>query len=280
MSILDEIFAHKRAEVAERQVTRPLARVRSEAESAAPPLDFIAALRGSLARPALIAEIKRASPSRGRLLADFDPGRLARVYRENGAAAISVLTDARYFQGHLDTLRSLAETRPRLPLLRKDFLCDPYQVYEARAAGADAVLLIVAALSPVLLGELHDLARGLGMAALVEVHTDAELTTALGCGATLIGVNNRDLHDFTVNLATTEALCGAIPPEICVVAESGIHTAADVDRLAAIPRPRSAQGVDAILVGEALVTAPDVAARVRELAGAGVARPNPLYLTR
>ncbi len=265
MSILDEIFAHKRAEVAERQVTQPLALVRGEAESAAPPLDFIAALRGSRVRPALIAEIKRASPSRGLLLANFDPSRLARIYRENGAAAISVLTDERYFQGHLDHLRSLAEARPRLPLLRKDFLCEPYQVYEARTAGADAVLLIVASLSPALLGELHDLARGLGMAALVEAHTAAELATALDCGASLIGINNRNLHDFTVDLATTEALCGAIPPEICVVAESGIHTAADVDRLAAIPRPRGTQGVDAILVGEALVTAPDVAAQVRSL---------------
>jgi len=280
MSILDEIFAHKRAEVAERQTTRPLARVRRAAERAAPPLDFIAALRGSLVRPALIAEIKRASPSRGRLLADFDPGHLARVYRENGAAAISVLTDARYFQGHLDHLRALAEMRPRLPRLRKDFVCDPYQVYEARAAGADAILLIVASLSPALLGELHNLARCLGMAALVEVHTAAGLETALGCGAGLIGINNRNLHTFTVDLATTGDLCPMIPAEVCVVAESGIRSAHDVARLATLTRLDGTPGVDAILVGEALVTAADVAARVRELAGAGEARVDPLYLTR
>ena len=153
----------------------------------------------------------------------------------------------------------------RFPLLRKDFLCDPYQIYQARAAGADAVLLIVAALTPELLRDLHALARGLGMAALVEVHTAEELETALTCDPALVGINNRDLHTFAVSLATTERLCRTLPAAVCVVAESGIHNAADVATVAAIPRPDTT-GVDAILVGEALVTAPDVGAKVRELA--------------
>jgi indole-3-glycerol phosphate synthase len=193
---------------------------------------------------------------------DFDPLRLAQIYRENGAAAISVLTDERYFGGCLDHLRQIAAGRPgeldlRPPLLRKDFLFDPYQVYEARAAQADAVLLIVAALPPALLRDLHGLALELGMAALVEVHTSGELETALDCQARLIGINNRDLHDFTTSLETTLRFRPLIPPGIPVVAESGIHTVEDARRL-------SQAGVDAILVGGALVTAEDVAGKVRE----------------
>ena len=282
MSVLDDIMAHKRDEVAQQRARRPLAEVRAAAEAAPPPLDFVAALRETKGRtstpapplshspalpcPALIAEIKRRSPSRGLLAPDFDPLRLARIYRENGAACISVLTDEKYFGGSLEDLAGVRGQAQDLPLLRKDFVCDPYQIYQARAAGADAVLLIVAALTPELLRDLHALARGLGMAALVEVHTAEELETAMTCDPALVGINNRDLHTFAVSLATTERLCRMLPADVCVVAESGIHNAADVATVAAIPRPDTT-GVDAILVGEALVTAPDVARQVRELAG-------------
>jgi len=262
MTILDEIFAHKREEVAARQQAVPLPAVRARAEQALPPLDFVAALCGTRPRPALIAEVKRASPSRGLLAPDFDPLRLARIYAENGAAAISVLTDERYFGGSLDHLSQIAGCRPRLPLLRKDFIGDPYQVYEARAAGADALLLIAALLPARQLCSLQSLTEELGMATLVEVHNGAELESALHCRARLIGLNNRDLGDFSVDLGTALRLRPHIPAGVCVVAESGIHLPADVARLAEA-------GVDAILVGEALVTAPDVAAAVRSLAGLG-----------
>ena len=177
-----------------------------------------------------------------------------------------MLTDEKYFGGSLEDLAGVRGQESAIPLLRKDFVCDPYQIYQARAAGADAVLLIVAALTPELLHDLHVLARGLGMAALVEVHTAEELETAMTCDPALVGINNRDLHTFAVSLATTERLCRMLPAAVCVVAESGIHSAADVATVAAIPRPDTT-GVDAILVGEALVTAPDVARQVRVLAG-------------
>jgi indole-3-glycerol phosphate synthase len=264
MTILDEIYAHTREEVALRERAVPLAEVRARAQGSRPPLDFVAALCAARRSPALIAEIKRASPSRGLLAPDFDPLRLARIYADNGAAALSVLTDERYFGGALDHLRQVAESGPRLPLLRKDFVGDPYQVYEARAAGASAVLLIVALLSPGQLADLAALIGELGMAALVEVHDAAELEVALACRARLIGINNRNLADFSVDLGTAIRLRPQIPAGVCVVAESGIHSAADVARLAQA-------GMDAILVGEALVTAPDVAAAVRSLAGLEVA---------
>ena len=260
MSILDEIFAAKRQEVAARRAARPLEQLRAEAEQAPAPLDFIAALRRANAggHPALIAEVKQASPSRGLLARDFDPERLARIYQENGAAAISVLTDEPYFKGSLDYLRQIRALGLGLPLLRKDFICDPYQVYEARAAWADAVLLIAAYLDPQALHELHALINALGMAALVEVHNLAELQSVLPVGPALVGVNNRDLRDFTVRLETTLELRAHVPAPVCLVAESGIHTPADVTRLAQA-------GVNAILVGEALVTAPDTAQKTREL---------------
>ena len=261
MTILDEIFAHKRVEVEQRRVKRSLAEVRSLAAQADPALDFNAALRREEGmRPALIAEVKCASPSRGQIAKDFDPVALAQVYQANGAGAISVLTDERYFKGSLEYLRQIAGLRPRLPLLRKDFLLDPYQVYEARAAGADAVLLIAAYLSPELLTDLHVLASELGMAALVEVHSRDELDKALAaCQPPLVGINNRDLRDFSVSLETTLHLRPSVPPGTCLVAESGIHTPQDVESLAAV-------GVDAVLVGEALVAADDVAKKVRSLA--------------
>lgn len=261
---LDMIIPHKLEEVALRKQVRPLVEVRLAAGQAAPALDFAGALRrpggAPEASPRLIAEVKCASPSRGRLVQDFDPLRLARLYQQNGAAAISVLTDERFFQGRLDYLSQIAALSPRLPVLRKDFILDPYQVYEARAAGADAVLLITACLEPAVLQDLHALACDLGMAPLVEVHNAPELETALTCRPRLVGINNRDLHTFVTRLETSLELRPLIPPGIAVVAESGFHTRADIDRLAGA-------GVDAILVGEALVTAADTGAAVRSLAG-------------
>jgi indole-3-glycerol phosphate synthase len=265
MTILDEIFAHKRQEVADLRRVTPLAQIERTVLAANPPRDFTGALAETAAingSPALIAEIKRASPSRGLLAPGLDPSSLAQVYQENGAAAISVLTDERYFQGSLADLQVVARSGAGLPVLRKDFLCDPYQVYEARQAGADAVLLIVAGLSPAELAELHALAGSLGMAALVEVHNQAELEVALSLNPALIGINHRDLRDFSVSLEAGMALIPHIPEGVCVVAESGIHTAGDVRRLADA-------GFDAILVGEALVTAADIPAKVRSLACCG-----------
>lgn len=260
MSILNEIFANKQAGLADRQRSAPFAEVRRAAEAAPPPMDFVDALRLVGRKPALIAEIKRASPSRGVLVKDFDPLHLALLYQQNGAAAISVLTEERYFQGHLEYLREIAACAPRLPLLRKDFILDPYQVYEARAAGADAVLLIVAYLGETgrraCFHELHALIRELGMTPLVEVHSREELEIALACDPLLVGINNRDLKTFQVRLETTLELRPLVPEGVCLVAESGIHSAEDAGRLAEA-------GVDAMLIGEALVTAPDVAEAVR-----------------
>jgi indole-3-glycerol phosphate synthase len=299
--ILDTIVAHKRQELQLRQASHPLAAVRSQAEKAPPARNFARAIRRhAVEEPVrLIAEVKRASPSRGVFRPNLDPIALADTYVANGASAISVLTDERFFQGSLEDLKAIrgwmagrpltadrrpptsqmtaVRRRPRrpelvegsavaseassaVPLLRKDFLFDPYQVYEARAAGADAVLLIVAILEDDQLADLLALTRELGMTALVEVHDREELDRALAFEPEVIGVNNRDLRDFSVDLATTEHLRPHIPDATILVAESGIHTAADVQRLACI-------GVDAVLVGEALVTAADTAAKVRELSG-------------
>lgn len=259
MTKLDEILAFKRSEVEAQKLTRPLAMIQREADAAKPPLDFFTALRVGSAGTALIAECKRASPSRGILAEDLDPVSLARIYAENGAAAVSVVTDERFFRGRLDDLRRVAGAGLNIPLLRKDFILDAYQVYEARAAGADAVLLIVAALENERLYTLHELVRKLGMVALVEVHDRREIEAALECKPQIVGINNRNLHDFTVRLETSLELRQAIPAEVCVVAESGIQTVEDVHRLAEA-------GVDAILVGEALVTAANLLAKVRSLA--------------
>ncbi len=254
-TILDKIIAHKREELVQQKRDKPLATWRAEAESTALPRDFLAALRAP--GVSLIAEVKKASPSKGLLCPDFDPVRLARTYAANGAAAISVLTDERFFQGSLDDLRAVREAVD-IPVLRKDFIVDAYQVYEARAAGADAVLLIVAALDDATLHDLYTRIRQLGMAALIEVHNAAELERALSLRPRLIGVNNRDLRTFHVTLDTTAALRPRIPDEVVLVAESGIHTPEDVARLAVI-------GVDAMLVGEALVTAGDIGGKVKSL---------------
>lgn len=262
-TILDQILAHKAEEVERQQAKVPLAALEQRIARAPAVRDFAAALR----RPghtALIAEVKKASPSRGVLIEQFDHLALAQTYAENGAAAISVLTDIRFFQGSLKFLEGIRQIPGIPPLLRKDFIIDPYQVYEARAYGADALLLIVAALDDSMLYDLLALTRRLGMNALVEVHTDDELDRALHLGATVLGVNNRDLHSFQTSLETTAGLARRLPdgPERPVlVSESGIFTPAHVAQV-------RGYRADAILVGEALVTAPDIAAQVRLLAEA------------
>jgi len=241
-SILDEIFAAKRAEVRAQRVAVPPAAIAAAAARAPTPRDFSAALRAH--RPAIIAEVKRASPSKGDILPGLDPAAVARDYLAAGAAAISVLTD-RYFKGSLDDLRAVRATVD-LPLLRKDFIFDPYQLYEARAAGADCVLLIAAMLQEGELRSLASLARELGMAALIEVHDAPELTLAKKVDAELIGINNRDLHSFKTDIATTEMLLASYRGDAFIVSESGIETAADINRL-------HAAGARGFLIGESLL---------------------------
>ncbi len=256
-TILDRILAHKVVEIGRRSSQISFARMREMAETSPYPVrDFAAALQRSTV--ALIAEAKKASPSKGVLLADYDPVKLARTYAASGAAAMSVLTDEQFFQGHLDHLRAVREAVD-LPLLRKEFVVSPYQVHEARANGADAVLLIVAALGDTLLADLHAVIVELGMTALVEVHDELEAERALKAGARLIGVNNRNLHTFQLSLETTERVARWLPGDVALVAESGIHTPQDVARMAAV-------GACAVLVGESLVTSGDVAAAVQSLA--------------
>ena len=255
-TVLDRILARKVDEIAERRARVSLAAMRRRAESAAhAPRDMLAALRGE--RVALIAEVKCASPSRGLLSADFAPVMIAAAYAHNGASAISVLTDEDFFRGRLSYLTAIRRAVD-VPLLRKDFIIDPYQVYEGRAAGADAILLIVAALSDGQLSELYALTRQLGMRPLVEAHNEEEMARAIGLGAQLIGINNRDLKTFTVDLNTTARLAGMADDDALLVAESGIFTPADVRRMGSL-------GADAILVGESLVKAPDMVSLVREL---------------
>lgn len=262
--ILDKIRAHKRKELETRRQVMLLAELEARGADQPPPLDFAAALRSSSRGVCLIAEVKQASPSKGLLCPDFDPVRLATTYAANGAAAISVLTDEKFFQGKLDYLARIREAMgPTVPLLRKDFIFDPYQVYEARAYGADALLLIAAVLSDELLAELLALTRELGMTALVEVHDEEEVRRVLPLRPRLVGINNRNLRDFGVDLATFGHLRPLLPADTITVAESGVRTTADVRRLAKM-------GADAVLVGEALVTAHDTAAQVRELVTGGL----------
>lgn len=260
-TILDTILAHKRVEVERQQAKIPLAALEERIERQPPTRSFAAALRQP-GRVSLIAEVKKASPSKGILLDPFDHLALARTYAENGAAAISVLTDGRFFQGSLKFLEGIRNAGIATPLLRKDFLLAPYQVYEARAYGADALLLIVGAVDDATLGQLLELTHQLGMEALVEVHTAVEMSRALAVGATIIGVNNRNLHTFTTDLETTAQLAQLLPSaeqRPLLVSESGIFSATHV-------RQVQTYGADAVLVGEALVTAPDIAAKVREIA--------------
>lgn len=263
MNILDTIVAQKRIEVAALQPRaaelKQLAAARSERR------DFASALRRVGGRVALIAEVKKASPSAGIIRPDFDPVAIARDYERGGASCLSVLTDEKFFQGHLDYLRRIREA-VKLPLLRKDFIVDELQIHEAVAAGADCVLLIVACLEQAALTNLLRVASECRLDALVEVHDEAELDRALAADAKIIGVNNRNLKTFKVDLATTERIsmriaeCGVRNKEVTLVAESGIHTRADVERLARC-------GVNAILVGESLMRSDDIPAKVRELIG-------------
>jgi indole-3-glycerol phosphate synthase len=257
VSILDDIVRHKRQEVASLKLGQPRGALEAMCKDIAPPRDFARALTPRRGGVRLIAEVKKASPSRGVLAADLDPVALASTYARHGADAISVLTDAKFFQGSLEILRQI-RAAVDVPLLRKDFTIDEYQLWEARAAGADAVLLIVSILEPPLLRDLAAGAKGLGLAALVECHTEAELDVALGAGSRIIGINNRDLGTFETRIETTLALLPRIPPGPVVVSESGFFAGADVRRVVDA-------GAHAVLVGEGLVRATDVAAKLREL---------------
>ncbi len=254
--ILDDILAHKCDEVAERKRARPVAALRDAPLYGEARRGFRTALAAGPA-PAAIAEVKRASPSRGVIRTHFDPPAHARAYEAAGAAALSVLTDERFFQGHLDHLAAVRAV-VALPCLRKDFLVDPYQVDEARAFGADAVLVIAAAGSAALRGELLAAAREAGLDVLVEVHDERELEWALAVGATLVGVNNRDLATFVTSLETTERLAPLVPADVLLVAESGILSSGDVRRMVAA-------GARAVLVGEACMAAADPGAALAEL---------------
>ena len=259
--ILEKILTVKREEVATAKRSRPLAMVRAEAARAGKPRDFIGALRTKIAAglPAVVAEVKKASPSKGVLRPDFDPVAIAKSYARHGAACLSVLTDVQFFMGgpeHLVQARAACD----LPVLRKDFLVDPYQVYEARAMGADCILLIVAALDDAAMRILEQAASEFGMAVLVEVHDDKELDRALRLKTPLIGINNRNLRTFETRLETTLSLLAAVPADRMVITESGILARGDVKRM------REAS-VNAFLVGEAFMRAPDPGAALAKLFG-------------
>ena len=259
--ILQRILAVKAAEIAVAKATRPPAGLRAEAEAAAKPRDFVAALRakGAAGAAAVIAEIKKASPSKGVLRENFDPAAIAASYARHGAACLSVLTDAQFFQGSPDCLKQ-ARAACTLPVLRKDFVLEPYQVFEARAMGADCILLIVAALDVARMRELEAAAHSLGMAVLVEVHNAAELERALELNTPLVGVNNRNLRTFDTRLDVTLDLLPRIPDDRIVITESGILKPRDV----ALMRGR---GVNCFLIGEAFMRALDPGVELARLFG-------------
>src|SRR5262245_8143413 len=256
-NILDDIVRNKRDELRHRQQTTPLALLETRCRNLPPPRDFEEALRPRASGVRLIAEVKKASPSRGMLAATLDPVAIATTYARHGADVISVLTDEKYFHGHLDLLAAIRGA-VSVPLLRKDFTLAEYQLWESRAAGADAVLLIVSILETSELRDLLQAAKGVGLAALVECHTAAELEAALAVGARIVGINNRDLTTFETRIGTTLDLLPRIPPGPIVVSESGFFAGDDVKRVAVA-------GAHAVLVGEALVTASDVPGKIREL---------------
>ena len=259
--ILEKIVWHKEQEVAQMQASLTFAELKNQVRAVPPARNFLLALQQSHSHPSLIAEVKKASPSKGVIRADFDPVSIARAYERGGASCLSVLTDSQFFQGSFDNLR-LVRSNVSLPLLCKEFIIHPYQIHLARAAGADAVLLIVAILSDRDLQDFLDLTHSLGMTALVEVHTAAELDRALSLSdLRLLGINNRDLENFTVNLETTEQLIQQRREQIeskkiTVVSESGLFERDDLERVAEA-------GARAVLIGESLVKQPDIEQAVR-----------------
>ena len=259
MNLLDEILAHKREEIDQRKGRISEAAFQEMARENPHPGGFRDALLATIAqmRPAVIAELKRASPSRGIIREDFQPTEIAASYQRGGASALSVLTDAHYFKGS-GVVLEFARRGSSLPILRKDFIIDPYQVYESCAMGASAILLIVAALSDETLRELHELAHQQGLDVLVEVHDAEELSKAQEMGANLIGINNRSLKTFEVSLDTTLSLAEKIPSDCVAVAESGIHSVADIVRI-------RAAGIHAFLIGESLMRAEDPGKQLAEL---------------
>jgi indole-3-glycerol phosphate synthase len=258
-TVLDRILAHKKIEVAERKRARPLTEITRVARSTSAARGFVAALSARIAagEPAVIAEVKKASPSKGVIRADFDPPEIARSYASAGAACLSVLTDEAFFQGHDDYLIDARAAVP-LPTLRKDFIVDPYQIVEARAIGADCILLIVGALQPQQLRDYYAAARDLGLDVLIEVHDRAELERCLALSPAVVGINNRDLRNFETRLSTTYDLLPHIPNDVVVVTESGIHERAQIDEM-------RSRGVNAFLVGEAFMREPDPGAALQRL---------------
>lgn len=256
---LKKIVAHKREELVEHQERIPLKELRRRVTDMPPTRGFEAALRKTTAsgRTAIIAEVKKGSPSKGLIRADFDPLEIARTYEANGATCLSVLTDERFFMGHLDYLTHIRGVVD-LPLLRKDFTIDAYQIYEARLAGADAILLIAAILDPPTISVFIDLARELALDVLLEVHDETEMETALRTDCALIGINNRNLRTFVTDLETTRRLAGMVPHDRFLVAESGIFTRSDIERL-------TQDGASAFLIGESLMREADIGVKLREL---------------
>jgi indole-3-glycerol phosphate synthase len=261
MRFLERILEVKREEVAGQKGLIPLSDLKRLLAGVPAPLDFKGALRSRSC--ALIAEVKRSSPSKGRIREDFDPVAIARLYAENGAAAVSVVTESRFFEGRASFLPAIRKS-VAVPLLRKDFIIDPYQIYEARLLGADAVLLIARILEVPLLREFIGLSSDLGLSSLVEIHDEADLAKAVSAGAEVIGINNRDLSTFATDLGVSLRLAPLVPSAALVISESGIRSRGDIDRL-------RAAGIRGVLVGESLMREKDVARKLKELLGQGEA---------